>query len=130
MKKILALLLFALPLWAGNLLEIIALAQSAKLESLKEFNKNEYINKIKYSLGTKGVDSEEFWLYIILLMVNEMKDASSSEIQLALKDKFFYNEDKLQECCDLEYLKEVSDDDIFYTYSLTSQGKDKLKEYN
>lgn len=92
--------------------------------------KNEYINKIKYSLGTKGVDSEEFWLYIILLMVNEMKDASSSEIQLALKDKFFYNEDKLQECCDLEYLKEVSDDDIFYTYSLTSQGKDKLKEYN
>ncbi|MEH1010398.1 hypothetical protein QM027_05570 [Campylobacter concisus] len=28
-------------------LEIIALAQSAKLESLKEFNKNEYINKNK-----------------------------------------------------------------------------------
>ena len=47
MKKILAVLLFALPLWAGNLLEIIALAQSAKLESLKEFNKNEYINKNK-----------------------------------------------------------------------------------
>ena len=47
MKKILAALLFALPLWAGNLLEIIALAQSAKLESLKEFNKNEYINKNK-----------------------------------------------------------------------------------
>ena len=47
MKRILAVLLFALPLWAGNLLEIIALAQSAKLESLKEFNKNEYINKNK-----------------------------------------------------------------------------------
>ncbi|WXG60473.1 hypothetical protein VB002_02210 [Campylobacter concisus] len=47
MKKILAVLLFALPLWAGNSLEIIALAQSAKLESLKEFNKNEYINKNK-----------------------------------------------------------------------------------
>jgi len=47
LKKILAVLLFALPLWAGNLLEIIALAQSAKLESLKEFNKNEYINKNK-----------------------------------------------------------------------------------
>ena len=47
MKKVLAVLLFALPLWAGNLLEIIALAQSAKLESLKEFNKNEYINKNK-----------------------------------------------------------------------------------
>ena len=40
-------MLLALPLWAGNLLEIIALAQSAKLESLKEFNKNDYINANK-----------------------------------------------------------------------------------
>ena len=47
MRKILAALLLALPLWAGNLLEIIALAQSAKLESLKEFNKNDYINANK-----------------------------------------------------------------------------------
>ena len=47
MRKILAALLFALPLWAGNLLEIIALAQSAKLESLKEFNKNDYANANK-----------------------------------------------------------------------------------
>ena len=47
MRKILAALLLALPLWAGNLLEIIALAQSAKLESLKEFNKNDYANANK-----------------------------------------------------------------------------------
>jgi hypothetical protein len=47
LRKILAALLLALPLWAGNLLEIIALAQSAKLESLKEFNKNDYINANK-----------------------------------------------------------------------------------
>ena len=47
MRKILAALLLASPLWAGNLLEIIALAQSAKLESLKEFNKNDYINANK-----------------------------------------------------------------------------------
>ena len=47
MRKFLAILIFALPLWAGNLLEIIALAQSAKLESLKEFNKNDYINANK-----------------------------------------------------------------------------------
>jgi len=47
LRKFLAILIFALPLWAGNLLEIIALAQSAKLESLKEFNKNDYINANK-----------------------------------------------------------------------------------
>lgn len=92
--------------------------------------KNDYIIKIKISLKKKGVDNKDFWLFIILIMVNEMKDASSSEIQLELKDKFFYNEDKLQECCNLKYLEEVSDDDIVYTYSLTSQGKDKLIKYN
>ena len=71
MKKILAVLLFTLPLWAGNLLEIIALAQSAKLESLKEFNKNEYLlttfskfnNNLKYVRVEYSYSEKFFRLY-------------------------------------------------------------------
>jgi len=105
-------------------------AQKQKKTKKTNEEKTEYIRKIMYTLTKKGVDKKELRIFIVLIMVKEMKNASSLDIQLELKDKFIYNENKLQECCDLKYLEEVSDDGILYTYSLTQSGRNKLKEFN
>ena len=82
-------MLFALPLWAGNLLEIIALAQSARLESLKEFNKNETNETVvaqPYSLKRQKRNRLFLFLTFFLLLIITLYTIYTAETFVPLRN--------------------------------------------
>jgi len=131
LKKILAVLLFALPLWAGNLLEIIALAQSAKLESLKEFNKND-IETIGYNAIIDSKKSGQ-----TNTLIRELDRAFFVEAETVGTDVVVTSATELVEKVEMliqalettknEYVDGVNREDMTLTLSPTLYGK--LRNY-
>ena len=102
--------------------------QSNALDDLN-LDKNTFVNEVKTGLKVRKVEDKDIEQIIILLCVKLMKDDTTTRVAIEIEDKFYYNEDGLQECLSNKFIKILNNSGGFSSYSLTSKGKSKLKEY-
>lgn len=102
--------------------------QSDALDVLN-LDKNILVNEVKTGLKIRKVANEDIEQIIILLCVKLMKDATTTRVAIEIEDNFYYNGDRLQEYLSNKYIEIVYNSGGSSSYSLTSKGKSKLKEY-
>ena len=102
--------------------------QSDALDNLN-LTRNEFVREVKTGLKKRNVRNEDIEQVIILLCIKQMKNSTTTRVDIEIEDKFYYNRDRLQEYLLNKFIKLKNNRNGYSSYALTLKGKSKLKDY-